>query len=100
MPVPKKFRVSLYKAKEDNGFISIELDLGGRNGLPQRVPVEGTLNDALAVARRLANEYGKPCQASISVAKGERKPPGFDAVTRGLFFNMDKAEATEETAAA
>jgi hypothetical protein len=98
MPVSRTFAVTIYKAKVEGEFVSIELDIGGRNGLPQNVRVDGTVDDALTVARRLAAEYAQPCRAGIRLVSG-RKPPGFDDATRGLFFNLDKPQATDSAAA-
>lgn len=56
-----------------------------------------SLDELLPKVKEHAENYDVGCSAWISVPNGTRKPPGFDARTSKLFFNLDK-QPTEQTA--
>ncbi len=86
----RDFTVTLYPAKLERGFFVTSFDFGQE--LPKKQFQAATADQAVAEATAFATEHGKGCQASIRLVHG-RKPAGFDAKTRSLYFNMDLPEA-------
>jgi len=85
----RNFTVTLYPAKLERGFFVTSFDFGQE--LPKKQFQAATTDEALAEAKAFAIEHGKGCQASIRIIQG-RKPAGFDAKTKSLYFNMDLPE--------
>ncbi len=92
--MPKKLRdftVTLYPAKIERGYFITRFEFGQE--LPKKSFQAATADQAVTEARAFATEHGKSCQASIRLVQG-RKPAGFDAKTKSLYFNMEVQQAS------
>lgn len=87
----RDFLVTLYPAEYDRGYFVTKFQFG--QDLPQQSFQAATTDAAIAVAEAFAMEHGDPCQASIRITQG-RKPAGFDARTKSLYYNMDLPKAS------
>lgn len=97
MATPRQFKITLYPAKRDGAFITSTMELFGKN-YPEKTISATRAQDVVAEATRFATEHGEGCRASVQVLGGARKPAGFDALCRGLYFNLDKPAAAPATA--
>lgn len=87
MPKMKKFALSIHPAK--HGFYGgIEIDLGMLNDSPQKVVASENLDALTGEVEKFANEYKFGCIIFVKCLE-KRKPNGFDARMRGLYFNLD-----------
>ncbi|MCW9035400.1 MAG: hypothetical protein OQK35_00720 [Alphaproteobacteria bacterium] len=87
----RDFTVTLYPAKLERGFFVTSFDFGQE--FPKKEFQVATTDQAVAKATAFATEHGKGCQASIRLVQG-RKPAGFDAKTKSLYFNMELQQAS------
>ncbi|MBE7635782.1 IS3 family transposase [Sneathiella sp. P13V-1] len=77
---------TLYPAKLERGFFVTSFGFGQE--LPQKQFQASTTDEAIGEAKAFTTEHSKGCQASIRITRG-RKPAGFDAKTKSLYFNME-----------
>lgn len=83
-----KFAVSLNPAALKDGFITTTFSL--KDGPVSRKEFEArTADEVVSIVSDFAKEYGKGCSASVRMIEGSRKPAGFDAKCRNLYFNLE-----------
>lgn len=87
----RDFVVTLYPAKMERGYFVTRFEFG--QDLPRKRVQASSADDVVAEARTFASDHGQPCHAGIRITQG-RKPAGFDAKTKALYFNMDMPEAS------
>lgn len=93
MPQPRTFRVTLYpifRSRYGSGFVT-KMTIGGNKTYPTRTFEATTTAQVLGVVQRMAQEHGRPCDASVTIKKGDRKPAGFDEAVRRLLFFTERA---------
>ena len=87
---PRDFTITLYPAKREGGFVSTTIDF--TQEYPRKGFQAATADQVVAEAKAFAVEYGEGCSASVRLVNG-RKPAGFDAKCRGLYYNIDPPQA-------
>lgn len=88
----RKFKARLYPAhKSRGGFYCFSFHVCGGDIYPTKEFEAASVRDVLEIVTSFAREHGAACHASISCLS-KPKPPGFDAATEHLYFNMTKAE--------
>jgi hypothetical protein len=85
----RDFTVTLYPAHLERGFFTTEIDFGQE--YPKKHFQAATADQVVAEAKAFATEHGKGCSANVRLVQG-RKPAGFDAKTKSLYFNMNLPE--------
>lgn len=99
MAKPVDYKVTLYPACTDRGFISTTINLFGGDEYPEREITAAGMPDLISQVTAFANEDGSSCRASVKCL-ARRKPPGFKAATENLCFNLktkEEVEAEKET---
>lgn len=86
----RTFRVTLYPAHRSYGAICWTMDVFGGTYPRQEFHALST-ESAIALAEAFATAHGEACHISLQCLS-KPKPPRFDALTKGLFANLDKAE--------
>jgi len=87
----RDFKVTLYPASLDRGFVVTKFSFGQE--LPKKKFQASTTDQVIAEAKAFAMEHGDACQASVSILSG-RKPAGFDARAKNLYFNLPLTKAS------
>ncbi|MDF1670159.1 MAG: hypothetical protein P1U83_11140 [Roseovarius sp.] len=101
MAKSRDYKVKLYPAHKDGGFVVTKYDLFGNTPYPEQDITAAGMEDLVDQIRHFAMEHGDGCSASARVADGGRKPPGFKSATDSLYFNLktkEELEAQEEAA--
>jgi len=80
------YKVTLYPAIRDRGFITTKFTFG------ETYPTDTFEADSVAVmvqkVTKFATDHGAGCSASVDCL-GKRNPPGFAKATDKLYFNLD-----------
>ena len=87
----RKFKVTLYPAHKERGFITTKFSFG--QTYPNKQITAAGMSDLIGQVTTFANEHGEGCRASVTCVEG-RKPPGFNKATEKLYFNLKELEAT------
>jgi hypothetical protein len=90
MKTLKTFRCTLYPAYRSFGAICWTMDVFGGTYPREEFHALST-ESAITLAEAFATQHGKACYISLQCLS-KPKPPRFDALTKGLFANLDKAE--------
>jgi hypothetical protein len=89
----KSFTVSLNPAERSEHCVRVKYDM--RNPSKRITFEASSTQEVVAIVTRLAKEDGRSLCASVSLTDPkERKPSGFDAATRHLYFNLPEPPAT------
>lgn len=100
MAKSRAFHVKLYPAHKDGGFVVTKYDVFGTTPYPDKNFTAAGMQDLIEQVAHFAMEHGEGCSASVRVADGGRKPPGFKQATSALYFNLktkEEFEAVENT---
>jgi len=81
----RDFKVTLYPAHLDRGFVVTQFSFGQK--LPEKRFQASTTDQVIAEAKAFAVEHGEPCQASVTILSG-RKPAHFDKKAKDLYYNF------------
>jgi len=106
MAKSRDYQVKLYPAHKDGGFVVTKFDVFGTEPYPEKLINAAGMLDLIEQIAHFALAHGEGCQASVRVADGGRKPPGFSRATSSLYFNLktkaeiEAAKASEPVAAA
>ena len=89
MAQPQTFEVTLYPAERStHGTIQTKIRLSEK--YPSKTFDARTTAEVIGVVERFAADHGQGCSAYVHLkSKGARKPAGFDAATRNLYYNLD-----------
>jgi hypothetical protein len=88
----KKFKVQLYPAhKSHGGYFCFSFQVCGGDIYPTKTFEAASVKDVLEIVTGFARDHKAACHAAVNCLS-KPKPPGFDAATERLYFNMDKAE--------
>jgi len=87
----RNFVVTLYPATMERGYFVTRFDFG--HDLPRKRIQASSTDEVIAETRTFASDHGRPCHAGIRITQG-RKPAGFDAKTKSLYFNMERPEGS------
>ena len=105
MAKPCEYKVTLYPAHKDGGFVVTKYDIFG--GIyPSKEFTAAGMDDLVDQVTHFAMEHGEGCNASVRCL-ARRKPPGFNKATENLYFNLlskeqfeaEEAEKAESAAA-
>ena len=91
MPKIREFKVTLYPAHKERGFITTKFSFG--QTYPNKLITAAGMPDLVSQVTTFANEHGEGCRASVTCVEG-RKPPGFDKTTEDLYFNLKELDPT------
>lgn len=95
MAKSRDYIVKLYPAHKDGCFVVTKFDVFGTKPYPERALTAAGMPDLIDQVTHFAMEHGRGCQASVRVADGDRKPPGFKRATGNLYFNLTEGELEE-----
>lgn len=90
-----KLILNAYSAESKGGFISMALCIGGEPAFPSKSVEIKTAADcaaALDAYKAEAKATGQKLAVSMMMARGERKPPGFNKLKAGRSYetvNLD-----------
>ncbi len=87
MAKARSYKITLYPAGYDRGFLTSSFELFGKE-YPSREITAAGMADLKNQIRSFAQEHGEPCRASVRHF-ATRKPPGFDKATKDLYYNME-----------
>ena len=87
MPQTKRFVVTLYPAKEENGALISQYQVFGKE-YPSRQIDAANVPTLVAQIAAFADGHGEGCRASVKCL-APRKPNGFDKETKNLYYNLD-----------
>ena len=92
MPTLKRAEVTFIPArKRESGMVEVRYGSLLHAKHPTQTLEFATLDDLTAKIAASAGELNGGRYASVTLLDGVRKPPGWDAKTRHLFFNLDPA---------
>ncbi len=87
----RDFKVTLYPAHLDRGFVVTQFSFGQK--LPEKRFQATTIEQVIAEVKAFAEEHGEACQASVTLLSG-RKPAHFDKKAKGLYYNLPLSQAS------
>lgn len=92
----RKFSATLYptfRSKFGSGYVTeMVIGIGRSEDNGTRTTFEAsTTADVLSAVECFAKAHSEACQASVHLIEG-RKPSGFDAATRSLYYNLERAQ--------
>ena len=82
----RTYSVTFHPAKRDGAFVSTSFVLTAN--YPRETFQAASVSEVVKKVEALAQGRGG-CRAYVDAPRGERKPPGFDAATAKLYFNLD-----------
>lgn len=97
MAKPCDYRVTLYPAHKDGGFVVTKYDVFGGTYPTKELTAAG-MDDLIDQVTHFAMAHGEGCSASVRCL-APRKPPGFKKATENLYFNLKTKEELEAAAA-
>ena len=86
MPKSIDYKITLYPAHKERGFVVTKFDLFDRT-YPQKQITAAGMDDLVNQVTHFAMEHGESCRASVTCL-ASRKPAGFKAATEDLYFNL------------
>jgi len=98
MPKSYDYKVTLYPAHRDGGFVVTKYDIFGGT-YPEREITAAGMDDLVKQVTQFATKHGEGCRASVRCL-ASRKPPGFKAATSDLYFNLKTKQQIEADAEA
>ena len=87
MSKSKSFTVTLYPAEITGAFITTKFSFG--DNLHKQHIQASSIPEMLAQVATIATESGTGTHARVKCNE-KRKPNGFDAATKKLYFNLDR----------
>lgn len=93
MAKPCDYKVTLYPAHKDGGFVVTKYDIFGGTYPSKEITAAG-MDDLVDQVTHFAMEHGEGCSASVRCL-APRKPPGFKKAMENLYFNLKSKEEFE-----
>lgn len=90
MPKSYDYKVKLYPAHKDGGFVVTTFEICGE--YPEHLITAAGMGDLVDQITHIAMDHAEGCCASAQCL-APRKPPGFKAATEGLYFNLREKAA-------
>ena len=87
MPKSINYKITLYPAQKDGGFIVTKFVMMGK--YPEHQITAAGMADLIEQVTQIALAHGEGRSASVRCL-AHRKPPGFKAATKNLYFNLDE----------
>lgn len=86
MPSTRTARLTIRPARRGRNCIISEFSL--TNPPPAHDITFTSVAQQLDIAGRLGRDHGTGCQVDVRLSDGGRKPGGFDAAVRSLYYNL------------
>jgi len=87
------YRVVLYPAQREGGFVTTKFEIGSGKTYPSLAFQADSVQAMLGKVKSFADAHNEGCRASVRCL-APRKPAGFDKATEDLFFHLDKPPLT------